>query len=414
MRIAVLNWTVRRVGGAERYLTGIVPALRSAGHAVGFWHEVDTPVDREGILEDSDPAMWSVARLGARAALDRLQAWKPDVLYNHGLLSPRLESRVLDVAPAVLFAHSYYGTCISGSKATSFPVRQPCPRAFGPACLLHFYPRRCGGLSPVTMGREYARQAARLQLLSRYIAIVTQSEHMRREYSRYRGLEDRVRTCSYAIDPAAAPPIPNNELTRPHRSEAAAHLLFVGRMDDLKGGDIAIDTLPGVAAALGRPIVMTFAGDGPRRGNWEARARRVMDAHHAVDIRFPGWRSNSQLAEHLSEADLLVVPSLWPEPYGLVGLEAGRRGVPAAAFAVGGIPEWLKSGENGELAPADPPRAAGLTAAIVGCLIDPRRHAVMRERARALAMERDNADRHLDTLVSLLARAAGSSVGMPR
>ena len=61
----------------------------------------------------------------------------------------------------------------------------------------------------------------------------------------------------------------------------------------------------------------------------------------------------------MASADLLVVPSLWPEPFGLVGLEGARSRLPAAAFAVGGIPDWLRSGVNGYLAPGDPPTPAG-------------------------------------------------------
>ena len=67
-------------------------------------------------------------------------------------------------------------------------------------------------------------------------------------------------------------------------------------------------------------------------------------------------------------ADLLVVPSLWPEPFGLVGLEAARHRLPVAAFAVGGIPDWLRPGVNGYLAPGDPPTPGGLADAIIACL----------------------------------------------
>ena len=72
---------------------------------------------------------------------------------------------------------------------------------------------------------------------------------------------------------------------------------------------------------------------------------------------------------------MLVVPSLWPEPFGLVGLEAARHRLPVAAFAVGGIPDWLRPGVNGYLAPGDPPTPGGLADAIIACLKDPETHA---------------------------------------
>src|SRR2546423_8225430 len=40
-----------------------------------------------------------------------------------------------DVAPAVFFAHAYYGTCISGAKTFKRPTVTPCDRRFGPKCL---------------------------------------------------------------------------------------------------------------------------------------------------------------------------------------------------------------------------------------------------------------------------------------
>ena len=52
-----------------------------------------------------------------------------------------------------------------------------------------------------------------------------------------------------------------------------------------------------------------------------------------------------------ARASLVAIPSLWPEPFGLVGLEAAQFGVPAVAFDVGGIGEWLTDGGNGILVP---------------------------------------------------------------
>ena len=409
MRIAVLNWTVRRVGGTETYLAGIVPALQRRGYETAFWHEVDQPVDREKMHFAQTVPVWSAAALGSNEALAALQAWQPDVLYSHGLLDPNLEARTLDIAPAAFFAHAYYGVCISGAKAFSAPTRVPCSRAFGPACLVQFYPRRCGGLNPITMGIDYARQRARLRLLPRYRAILTHSEHMQREYERYPGLEHRIHHSWYAAEPFGQPPPPFEEISRGDRDDETlgpVRLLFMGRMDDLKGGDLAIHALPIVASTLQRFVHMVFAGDGPARSRWEATAHETMTRGSKVRISFVGWQNGNDLTRLLDTTDLLVVPSLWPEPYGRVGLEAGRRGVPTAAFAVGGIPEWLTAGRNGALAPADPPTAAGLAKAIVECLLTPEHHSSLRHGARAVAAQLDDSERHVDILTGILARVA--------
>ena len=84
---------------------------------------------------------------------------------------------------------------------------------------------------------------------------------------------------------------------------------------------------------------------------------------------------------YFAHSDLLVVPSLWPEPFGLVGPEAGHSGLPAAAFDVGGIADWLKDGVNGYLAPGDPPSSEGLAKAITRCLSDPANYQCLRQGA---------------------------------
>ena len=103
------------------------------------------------------------------------------------------------------------------------------------------------------------------------------------------------------------------------------------------------------------------------------------------------------------------MPSLWPEPFGLVGLEAARHRLPVAAFAVGGIPDWLRPGVNGYLAPGDPPTARGLADAIIACLKDPETHARLRDGAGRVAAE-FSLDRHMDALMRVLNDAARSGV----
>ena len=122
---------------------------------------------------------------------------------------------------------------------------------------------------------------------------------------------------------------------------------------------------------------------------------------------FAGWLDSYDIEQLMLNSDLLVVPSTWPEPFGLVGPEAGLRGLPAAAFAVGGIPEWLSDGINGHLAPGDSPSAAGLARAIVDCVRDPAELARLKNGAQELS-NRFNLDAHIDALVAIFKGLIGA------
>src|SRR5688572_11035573 len=232
-----------------------MPHLQRAGHEVGLWHEVDTPADYDRIPIPADAPAWSVADLGLEPALAELANWRPNLLYAHGLLDPDIERRTLDVAPAVFFAHDYYGTCISGSKTFTRPIVQPCDRRFGWQCLGQYYSKRCGGLSPMTMFTQFSKQRDRLELLGRYAAIVTHSTHMQAEYIKHGLAATRVFKVRYGSKADALEGV----ATRPRRDpDAIWHLLFVGRMDRLKGGSELLRALPQVAQRTNRPLRLTL------------------------------------------------------------------------------------------------------------------------------------------------------------
>jgi glycosyltransferase involved in cell wall biosynthesis len=189
-------------------------------------------------------------------------------------------------------------------------------------------------------------------------------------------------------------------------------LLYVGRMTRLKGGPIMLDAAALAAASLGRPLEITFVGDGPDRTRWEQKSRRLQAENTNLRIKFIGVLNPADLDRVMGGADLVVVPSTWPEPFGLVGPEAGLRGLPAAAFAVGGIPEWLSDGVNGHLAPGDPPTAAGLARAIVECVRDPAELARLRSGARERSM-RFNLGAHVDAVLAIFASVIGANAPVP-
>ena len=402
MRILVANWTRRRVGGAETYLERVIPLLAVRGHALAYAYEVNDPAERAPL--ELPPECFAL-QLTVSDGFERSRAWKPDVIYVHGLLNPDLEQRLLDIAPAVLFAHSYYGTCISGDKTHRFPVVRPCGRRFGLPCLALYFPRRCGGLSPLALLTSYDRQRRRFAMLDRYAAVVTPSEHMTGEFLNHNAASGLVYTVPHGIETIDADDVRATSRLRSEPS-SAVRLMQIGRMDGLKGGRALLDALPHVQATLGRPLRVTFVGEGPARAAWEERAGRVSRAHPGIALEFAGWLRPGDLKRRLTEADVVVMPSLWPEPFGLAGLEANRLGIPVVAFATGGIPQWLCEGVNGCLAPDDPPGIDGLAAALVRCVRSLESGDDLLRGAIAVARQHD-VGHHVDALVEILAAAAG-------
>jgi glycosyltransferase involved in cell wall biosynthesis len=88
-------------------------------------------------------------------------------------------------------------------------------------------------------------------------------------------------------------------------------------------------------------------------------------------------------------------------------MAAARHGVPAAAFAVGGIPQWLHDGVNGHLAPGSPPTVAGLTDAVVRCLDDPRHYEDLSRGAHRLSAT-FTMEKHLPALMRIFERVTES------
>ncbi|RGP41268.1 hypothetical protein BPTFM16_01564 [Altererythrobacter insulae] len=94
-------------------------------------------------------------------------------------------------------------------------------------------------------------------------------------------------------------------------------IVFIGRVTQEKGIHLAI----GAAAKAGRRL--TVIGDG--------RERDRLSAEHP-EVTWLGWLSHAKIAERIKSARALVMPTLVPEPFGLVAVEALQSGVPLVAF----------------------------------------------------------------------------------
>jgi glycosyltransferase involved in cell wall biosynthesis len=395
MRILVSNEARSGGGGVESYLASVVPALRAAGHDAALLYA--NTADERGPTTIETGESWSVTDLGLEPAIARARAWRPDVCFAHNMRHLDIEAAIVAAWPTVKMMHAYAGACLSGHKAFAFPALQACARRCDAGCLVHFLPRRCGRLRPDVMMAQYNWARRQQALFPSYKAMVVASDHMRDEFDRYDGLAGRVTTIPLFTGGPAT-------ITSPRTLD----VVFLGRLTPLKGADLLLDALVEAGAIVGRQMRALIAGEGPGRAALASKAAALRtDGRVLADV--PGWIDSAQRDAALARASLLALPSRWPEPFGLVGLEAARFGVPTVAFDTGGIRTWLADGVNGLLVPPAS-GAAGFGRAIASLLGDPARIAALSTGATAAAARWSSAA-HVESLTRVLAawQSSGTS-----
>lgn len=181
-------------------------------------------------------------------------------------------------------------------------------------------------------------------------AVVTASRHERALLERYYGvLPQRVRTIPCGIDlERFSPRDPAEARERLGFPSAVPILLWVGRLEPLKGVDVLIEAF----AQLSRPdaLLLLVGGDGEADGyrrELEAIAER---AGVRERVRFLGPVPHEELPWYYAAADICVVPSYY-ESFGLVAVEAMACGTPVVASRVGGLAETITDGVTGFLIP---------------------------------------------------------------
>jgi glycosyltransferase involved in cell wall biosynthesis len=160
--------------------------------------------------------------------------------------------------------------------------------------------------------------------------------------------------------------------------ESSVVVSFVGQIRENKG----IDSFLRMAHAIDDPNVrFLIAGECRDQNRFEGaydidRLRREIGDDDR--IRYLGYRRDVENVFRTS--DILVVPSRWGEPFGLINIEAGAVGIPVVATRDGGIPEVISDGETGLL--VDVGDEGALIAAVRRLVESPELRARMGRRAR--------------------------------
>ncbi len=344
-------------GGIERYAWLAARMLREAGHSVHYLYR-----ERARGFEEFSQGFDSVNAEMPSADFSFAVIHK---VTDNGLLRTLLGRFGKNLA-MVFHDHDFY----CPRKYYYIPFgRRNCSRAYA-----LFLCGLCGmAVSPKKMTRGPFRELSekfhafpeRFRLLHSIPKWVVLSGFMRDNLIRNSFDPARIHLIHPAMELLPAAPRPENPVPV---------IVFVGQLIRGKGADSFVRMLAG----LKTPYRALIAGDGN-----EAENLKRLAAELKVNAEFTGFLPSTEPI--YAQADLAVFPFRWQEPFGLVGLEAAAHGIPAVAFDLGGVREWLHDGETGLVVPTG--NEAALTDAVSALLADPVRRREMGARGRRMAAE---------------------------
>lgn len=381
MRVLYVHERYGFQGGVEQNIYDTAVALRARGHSVFLSAREGTGRDEEGFRAafDGVEAGWdgdSPSGESIRALAQRLYC---EVVYVHKVP----DSRFVESLPTrkVRMIHDHDVTCPRRHKYTVWNGRV-CESPVGWRCYadLAFIEKRSGGIVLKSIGKvkdEIERQ-------DRYDRVLANSTWM--ADSLIANGVDRARVeVVHPVVPEiedTATPVPDN-----------ANLLFVGQLIRGKGVDLLLKALVNVK----REWRLDIAGDGNMREELEGL---VKELGLSDQVKFLGWVPSTEARRLYDRARIACVPCRWPEPFGMVGVEAMRRGRPVVAFRVGGIPDWLKDQETGLLVPEQD--LDGYAAAITRLLEDHQFAQRLGSNGRSIAAREFGFAAYIDDLEALL------------
>jgi glycosyltransferase involved in cell wall biosynthesis len=296
------------------------------------------------------------------------------LIHLHQFYDPLVAAHLQRSAPVVISAHGY-PACTSGVHY--FRPGQECMRAHGVGCIPNLVARGCAHVrNPSPLPRDFRGATRALESLTRADLAISYSSTIDRHLA-INGVQRRV------VVPLFGTLTP----VQGSGHEQRRRVVFAGRVVRSKG----VDVLVRAARRVDAEFVICGEGFG-----LDAMRRLVRRLGLEERVSFRGWLGTDQLARELAEASVVAIPSVWPEPFGLVGIEAFAAGRPVVASATGGIADWLTDGQSGLCVP--PGDVNALAGALEQLLADPAKQRAMGAAGREMVNERFSVEHHVAAL----------------
>jgi len=385
----------RVIGGAERVLRNQALGLAALGHRVelltrALEHASEDVREMNGIREwrylvsrrHEAAFLWSSVRRSVEQ-FDRLRATEPlDAVIIHQALA--------GLGPILARRHAasrWIYLCHSLAHE-EYETRQ------GPTCSTLATLRRQANLR--------ARRAIERAVMSRCHRVVVLSRFMRQRVMSAHGISaDGIALVPGAVDPRAFVPLEDRRLAKAALNLPGNRtiLFTVRNLVPRMGLDNLLRAIE-MLKTTHHELLLVIGGEGPLHDQLQAdiRRKRLSDV-----VRLIGFVPESQLGHYYQTADLVLIPSLQLEGFGLVMVEAMACGTPVLGTPVGAIPEILNQVDPILVAEGVDARSIGRALErVLRRLQEPGEARRLAKKGRALIERRYNWEQHCYELVSLL------------
>lgn len=396
MRILRIDAWAGQPGGGQEYVHTVSDELRSRGHENLIFTLADRPSprpradERVYLVPSSQVRRLPKDLVGdsafERGVLEATDSFHPDIVHLHRFDSAfqsvvRLTDR-LDL-PVVFTAHDAKLVCPISTLV--LPSGEICEGGILPRCA--FTGCHVGAGVPYSL---YQRREFDARIRPNVHAFLSPS-HRLVEYLTAHGYRPAVHLPSFAD----IPPEVRQRAYDPKPLGAPPVVGYLGRVEPYKGVSDLVEAAALLQAKFPK-LRLDIAGDGSALPSIRALvAARGLDARTTLRGRIAGPTKE----EWFRYIDVLAVPSVGWENFGLVALEALVRGRPVVATEFGGLPEIVVDGETGRLVPlANPP---ALAAAIEELLRDPQLSTHLATEGRTRVLERYTPELHVDRLLAV-------------
>jgi glycosyltransferase involved in cell wall biosynthesis len=381
MRLLLVHNYYRFGGGEDTVFAAEQALLRQHGHEVSEYVEDNRRIAEMPRLAAAGQCIWSWT---SQYNLQRVLGDEPwDVVHFHNtfpLISPSAYyvCRQLRI-PVVQTVHNYRLLC---PAATLFRNGRPCEDCLGKTI---YWP---GALHSCYRG-SYAQSAVAAAMVALHRLLRTWQEQVDvyiapTEFVRNKLIEGGFPKDRIAVKPHFVHPDPG---IAKHQEDYA---LFVGRLVPEKG----LSTLLAAWEKVG-DIRLKIAGEGPLLEEIMTRIRQRRLRH----VELLGQLPRPDVHEVLRKARVLIFPSAWYEPFGMILAEAFACGVPAIASRLGAMAEIVHDGQTGlHFAPGDP---NDLAAKVLWAFTHPERLEQMAHRARYTFESKYRAEENYEMLRSI-------------